>query len=158
MARAVHAAGAVAVAMAAALALGVKFEGERLQAYRDPAGIPTICRGHTRGVRMSHTATPVECEALAHADTMDALHAVNQFVTVELNSNELIAYTDFVYNVGAEKFRTSTLLRKLNAGDRAGACKELLRWVYADGRVLPGLVKRRQAEYRLCITPETETT
>lgn len=158
MARAVHAAGAVAVAMAAALALGVKFEGERLQAYRDPAGVPTICRGHTRDVRMNHTATPVECEALAQADTMDALRAVDRFVTVELNNNELIAYTDFVYNVGAEKFRTSTLLRKLNAGDRAGACKELLRWVYAGGKVLPGLVKRRKAEYRLCITPETETT
>jgi lysozyme len=158
MARAVHAAGAVAIAMAAALALGVKFEGERLQAYHDPVRIPTMCRGHTAGVRLGDVATPAECEALAQTDTLDALRTVSQLVTVELNNNELVAYTDFVYNVGAEKFRTSTLLRKLNAGDRAGACKELLRWVYADSKMLPGLVKRRQVEYRLCITPETEST
>ena len=155
MARPALTARVVAVAMSAALALGVKFEGERLQAYRDPVGIPTICRGHTQGVRMGDVATPAQCAAFAQADTMAALRDVDRLVTVPINGNELGAYTDFVYNVGAAKFASSTMLRKLNAGDHEGACRELLRWVYAGGRVLPGLVKRREAEYRLCITTET---
>lgn len=144
------------VALGTALALGARFEGERLQAYRDPVGIPTICRGHTENVRMGDMATPERCAVLARADTLEALREVNRFVTVELNANELAAYADFVYNVGAEKFSRSTLLRKLNAGDHLGACAELLRWVYAGGRMLPGLVRRREAEYRLCVRAETE--
>lgn len=144
----------IAAALGLALALGSTFEGEKLTAYRDPVGIPTICRWHTAGVRMGDKATPDECAALAQADTLDALRDVDRLVTVSLNANELGAYTDFVYNVGAEKFRTSTMLRKLNAGDRPGACAELKRWVYAGGKVLMGLVKRRDAEYRLCMTPE----
>ncbi|AQT27767.1 endolysin [Ralstonia phage RS-PI-1] len=154
MARPALTARVVAIALGAALALGVKFEGEVLTAYRDPVGIPTICRGHTAGVQMGDKATPDECDALAHMDTMDALRDVDRLVKVELNGNELGAYTDFVYNVGATKFASSTMLRKLNAGDHAGACEELKRWVYAGGKVLNGLVKRRDAEYRLCTTPE----
>jgi lysozyme len=144
----------IAAALGLALSLGMTYEGERLEAYRDPVGIPTICRGHTAGVRMGDKATPAECAALAQKETYAALLDVDRYVTVVLNANELGAYTDFVYNVGAEKFRTSTMLRKLNAGDRAGACAELKRWVYAGGKVLLGLVKRRDAEYRLCIKPE----
>jgi lysozyme len=137
-----------------AIALGATFEGEKLVAYKDPVGIPTICRGHTAGVKMGDTATPAECESLAYIDTMDALRDVDRLVTVPINGNELGAYTDFVYNVGATKFASSTMLRKLNAGDHNGACAELLRWVYAGGKVLRGLVLRREAEYKLCMKPE----
>jgi len=134
------------------------FEGIRTAAYRDPVGIPTICAGHTEGVRIGQTATISECEALTQEDTEIAMAAVLRLSSVPLNQNELGAYTDFVYNVGAGAFARSTLLRKLNAGDRPGACKELLRWVYAGNpkRKLRGLEKRRQAEYELCMTPVGE--
>ena len=69
-----------------------------------------------------------------------------------LTQGELDAYTSFAYNVGLGAFQTSTLLRKLKAGDRVGACNELRRWVYAKGRVLPGLVARRAAEEKMCLS------
>jgi len=141
-----------------ATGLILAYEGVRTAAYYDPVGIPTICTGHTEGVKIGHTATISECEALTQADTEIAMAAVLRLSSVPLNHNELGAYTDFVYNVGAGAFARSTLLRKLNAGDRPGACKELLRWVYAGNpkRKLRGLVKRRQAEYDLCMTPVGE--
>lgn len=146
----------IAAALALALSLGAAFEGEVLPAYRDPAGIPTICRGHTQGVKMGQVATPAQCEVLAQEDTRAAFDEVDKRVTVEVNANELGAYTDFVFNVGAGNFARSTLLKKLNAGDHAGACAQLLQWVYANGRKLSGLVRRRGAEYKLCMTPETQ--
>jgi lysozyme len=63
----------------------------------------------------------------------------------------IAALTSFAYNVGIDNFRKSTLLRKLNAGDIVGACNELPRWNKAKGQVLPGLVKRREAERQLCL-------
>lgn len=74
-------------------------------------------------------------------------------VRVPLNANERTALLSFVYNVGSANFRASTLLRRLNAGDRPGAAREFDRWVLAGGRVLPGLVRRRAAERRLFLTP-----
>jgi len=147
-------AGAVA-ATSLATGLILTYEGVRTAAYLDPVGIPTICAGHTEGVRIGHTATITECEALTREDTEIALQTVLRLSRVPLNHNELGAYTDFVYNVGAGAFARSTLLKKLNAGDRPGACKELLRWVYAGKpkRKLRGLEKRRKAEYDLCMTP-----
>jgi len=72
---------------------------------------------------------------------------------VPLNAHELAAYTSFVFNVGHGNFASSTLRRRLNEGDREGACEELKRWVYAKGQKLPGLVKRREAERQLCLAP-----
>jgi lysozyme len=62
------------------------------------------------------------------------------------------AYTSFTYNVGVGAFEKSTLLRKLNGGDRVAACNELPRWVYARGVKLPGLVNRRREEQALCLS------
>ena len=74
-----------------------------------------------------------------------------QAVTVPLSEQEHAAYLSFHYNVGAGNFRSSTLLRHLNAGERIEACKQLSRWVYAKGIKLPGLVARRAAERELCL-------
>ena len=74
-------------------------------------------------------------------------------VSVPLTQNELDAYVSFAYNVGTANFCRSTMARKLNAGDYAGACAELRRWVYFKGKVLPGLVSRREDEYRRCMRP-----
>lgn len=142
-------------ALTVALALVTGFEGNSYTAYRDPVGIPTICRGHTAGVKMHQTATPAQCEAFTQGDLAIALAQADRLIKVDVSANELGAYTDFVYNAGPENFRTSTMLRKLNAGDHRGACTELLRWVYAKGVKLNGLVRRRNAEYALCIKPET---
>lgn len=141
----------IALALAGALSLGSKFEGERHVAYRDAVGVPTICRGHTAGVRMGQTATPALCERLAQEDTKAAINDVLSVVKVSLNENELAAYADFVYNLGVTKFRSSTMLAKLNAGDRVGACNEFPRWVFADKKVLRGLIARRAAERELCL-------
>ncbi|MHA6903336.1 lysozyme (plasmid) [Ralstonia syzygii subsp. celebesensis] len=148
----------VAAALTVLTPFTAYFEGTRHTAYPDPVygwEVPTICRGHTKGVTRGMRATQAQCDAWLQADLDEAAHYVLTYTTVPLNKNELAAYTDFVFNVGAGSFRKSTLLRKLNAGDRTGACNELPRWVYAGGQKLRGLVARRTAEQKLCLTPET---
>ena len=144
------AAGALSGAIGMAGAMVVWFEGRSLVAYLDPVGIPTICEGVTQGVRLGDVATPAECDALLEKELLVALSAVDRRVRVPLTDTRRAALTSFVYNVGEGQFSRSTLLRKLNAGDVAGACAELSRWVYAGGRKLAGLVKRREAERQLC--------
>lgn len=144
----------IALAAAASMSLSMDFEGLRYYAYPDPIGIPTICYGHTAGVKMGQVANEATCKRLLGEDTHAAMSAVLKHTTAELNSNELGAYTDFTLNVGETKFRNSTLLKKLNAGDHSGACRELLRWVYAGGKKFQGLVNRRTKGYALCIKPE----
>ncbi|RWA55359.1 hypothetical protein AU476_07575 [Cupriavidus sp. UYMSc13B] len=142
----------VAAGIAAAVPLVAGFEGLRQKAYLDPVGIPTACFGTTAGVRMGQAYTLEQCENLLAAELLQAAGAVSRCVTVPLNSNQRTAYTSFVYNVGPQNFCGSTLVRKLNGGDYAGACNELPRWKYAKGVPLPGLAKRRDAERELCLT------
>lgn len=128
------------------------FEGRSLVAYLDPVGIPTICEGVTRGVRMGQVATNDECDVHLELEVRRHAAEVRSAVKVPLTDNEYAAWTSFVYNVGGPAFRSSTALRKLNAGDHKGACVEMKRWVYAGGRKLNGLVKRRNAESALCLS------
>jgi lysozyme len=129
-----------------------RFEGFRSKPYRCPAGVWTIGYGSTRyadGTRVHPNDPPIN-EAQAN-DIMRATlgeyeRAVDRYVTVHLNQNEFDALVDFAYNAGAKNLLNSTLLKKLNAGDRKGAAKEFERWVYADGQILGGLVRRRMAE------------
>ncbi|MGO4326650.1 lysozyme [Cupriavidus sp. 2TAF22] len=127
------------------------YEGRSNVAYLDPVGIPTICSGITAGVKLGQRKSDAECEALMRGELGKALAVVDGAVTVPLPPTRRAALASFVYNVGPAAFRSSTLLRKLNAGDVAGACAELSRWVMAKGRVLPGLVTRRQTEKELCL-------
>lgn len=76
-----------------------------------------------------------------------------QRVTVCLSQNQLDSLASFVFNVGGRNFAQSTLLSRLNAGNYAGAGAQFGRWVYAGGRVLPGLVSRRAAEAALFLSP-----
>lgn len=126
------------------------FEGLRTKAYRDPVGIPTICYGHTATARIGQSRSQAECDALLRGDLGDALEQVDRLVTVPLPVERRAALASFAYNVGSGRLSGSTLLRKLNAGDAAGACAELSRWVYAGEEKLPGLVQRRAAERELC--------
>lgn len=126
------------------------WEGLRTKAYLDPVGIPTICYGYTHGVKLGQAKTVEECKGLLADEVRVAIDGVHSCVKVPLSDGELAAYTSFAYNAGTGAFCRSTLLRKLNAGDRAGACAQLSLWVNSRGRQLPGLVKRRAEERRMC--------
>lgn len=139
-------AGAVAIA----LALAGYFEGTRTNAYQDPPGIWTICTGHTAGVHAGDKVTPAQCDAYLQADMADAFAAVTRCIHTPLNSQQTAAFADAAYNAGPTVVCGSTLQRKANAGDLAGACAQLSRWTYAGGKQLPGLIKRRSAERELC--------
>lgn len=128
-----------------------EFEGLRLEAYKCPADAWTIGYGHTLGVIPGDVITEKEAEILLAEDLEDAESAVNEYVKVKLNQNQFDALVSFVYNLGAGNFKSSTLLRKLNAGDYLGAANEFKRWNKAGGKVLNGLVRRRAAECNLFI-------
>lgn len=128
-----------------------EFEGLRLEAYKCPADVWTIGYGHTRGVIPGDVITEKEAEIFLAEDLEDAESAVNEYVEVKLNQNQFDALVSFVYNLGAGNFKSSTLLRKLNAGDYLGAANEFKRWNKAGGKVLNGLVRRRAAECNLFI-------
>lgn len=140
-------------------ALAEPFEGFVAHPYLDPAKVWTIGFGSTRDVSgkpvTAHTSnvTVDQARTLAMRDMRAALQAVDANVTVPLTDDEEAALTDFVYNLGVGNFAHSTLLRKLNAGDYAGAALEFAKWDMAGGRVLAGLSRRRAAEKALFVTP-----
>jgi lysozyme len=129
---------------------GIKFieerEGCRLTAYQDSVGVWTIGVGHTIGVVPGMTITQEEADDLLAEDLANAEAAVNSLVKVPLSQPQFDALVDFVFNEGATQFRSSTLLRLLNAGDYEGADQQFARWDLAGGRVLAGLVTRRRLE------------
>lgn len=127
------------------------YEGVRYKAYLDPVGILTVCYGETEGVDKSRTYTESECRKQLEARAAEFAAAVEVLVQPPMTPSTQAALTSFAYNVGIDAFAKSTLLRKLNAGDAVGACNELPRWNKAGGKVLPGLVKRREAERKLCL-------
>ena len=131
------------------LALIRQFEGLRLSAYRCPAGIATIGYGSTAGVQMGQTITAARAEELLRDDVRQFEAAVSRLVKVPLNQGQHDALVSFAFNLGAKALEQSTLLRLLNAGDYSGAAAQFDRWVYASGKKLSGLVKRRAAERAL---------
>ena len=137
----------LAASMAGALGMaGVlvsKLEGRSLVAYLDPVGIPTICEGVTKGVRLGQSKTPAQCDELLQRELSIAMAGVDRNVRVHMPDTRRAALASFVYNVGEPQFASSDLVRKLNAGDVRGACAQLSRWIYAQGKVLAGLVNRR---------------
>jgi lysozyme len=127
------------------------FESLRLAAYLDTAAgrVPTIGWGHTRGVQMGMTCTPEQADAWLAEDVQGAEACVMNAVQVPLSSAEFAALVSLVFNIGCGAFSKSTLLRLLNAGDRAGAAGQFKRWVYDNGVRLRGLVRRRDVEAAL---------
>ncbi|EJF91697.1 lysozyme [Bartonella tamiae] len=148
-----------------------QWEGLRLNAYRDVAGVWTIGYGHTAaagepkpkaGMKMSEK----EAETILIQDLTQYEQTVENAVTVTLNDHQFATLVSFTYNVGIGAFRRSTLLKKLNKGDYDAVPSELMKWVNAGGRKIKGLVNRRRAEGALWIkgdfvssnyiTPETD--
>ena len=125
-------------------------EGCRLTPYRDSVGVWTDGYGNTHGVI---PGGPPIGQAKADADLMRNLSGaeadVARLATVALTQGQFDALVSFVFNLGAGALAGSTLLRKLNAGDAAGAAAEFGKWVHAGSEVLPGLVTRRAKERAL---------
>lgn len=122
--------------------------------------VPTIGFGTATGVKLGDTTTPPQALARALTDVQQFEGALKRCVTVPLAQHEYDALVSFSYNVGSHAFCQSTLVRKLNAEDYAGACAELLRWRFfqgkdcalpANARLCGGLAKRREDEYSQCI-------
>jgi lysozyme len=137
-------------ALALAVPLIAHFEGTVYRTYRDPIGILTSCTGHTGPeLMMGQTWTQEQCnqqlygDLLKHADALDCVKA-------PMTDGQKAAFLSFAFNVGNSAFCQSTLVRKANQGNMAGACAELSRWTYAGGKELPGLVRRRAAERAMC--------
>jgi len=146
-----------AAAAALAVAIAAPAEGLRNWAYRDPVGIPTICFGYTRGVKMGEYKDTAECHKLLTEEMLRAVDQVERCVP-GLPTPVLAAFADAVYNLGPTIVCSpadSTAARMLRAGDLEGACHQLPRWNKA--RIagvltpLPGLTKRREAERELCL-------
>jgi lysozyme len=140
----------------AAIMLAKRFEGfhrvpkndpGRAYPYVCPAGFMTIGYGHL--CQPDHPQiTEAEAEAYLAADLMTALTATLRYCPVLATESEgrLAAIVDFTFNLGAGRLQTSTLRRRINQRDWQNTCLELRRWIYGGGRVLAGLVTRRQAE------------
>lgn len=123
------------------------FEGFSDVVYVCPAGFKTIGFGHM--LREGETYDKIS-RGLGESILMDDLHqfeeAVHRLVSVDLTQNQFDALVSFTFNLGPGALAKSTLLKKLNQGDYAAAAREFNRWIYAAGKPLKGLVKRRQAE------------
>lgn len=154
------------------LALGglATLEGTSKVAYRDIAGVPTICSGTTAGVRMGDTATDADCYRMTLADYRKFEKVVLDNITIPLKVNEQVALTYLCYNIGAGRKATatrkqvdgcitSTAFRLFNQGRTMEGCEAFRLWnkVTINRRRVrsKGLDNRRDAEVRLCVTPSS---
>ena len=127
-----------------------KFEGCKLKAYRCPANVCTIGYGHTNGagapeVRDGMTITQAQADDILKRDIVKFEVAVMDLVKVKLTQNQFDVLVDFAYNAGVGNLKSSTMLKKINSGDLDAVPAELMKWTKGGGKVLPGLVRRRQA-------------
>lgn len=129
------------------------FEGLKLEAYKCPADVWTIGYGTTKGVKPGQRITESKAEELLKEDLKWVEGAINKNVRVDLNQNQFDALASWVYNLGETNLRSSTMLRKLNAGNYAEVPEQMKRWNKSNGQVLSGLVRRRQAEADLWQKP-----
>ncbi len=138
------------VALAAAITFIGGWEGLRTEAYRDVVGVWTVCYGETSGVRAQDRYSEVECDEKLALQITRYEAALDKCLRVQVPLGMKIALVSWTYNVGAGAACSSTLVRKANAGDLAGACDELKRWNKAGGRVWRGLTRRRFSEMEMC--------
>lgn len=124
----------------------MEFEGLRLNAYKDAAGVPTIGYGHTYNVRMGDKITAWYAKDLLSEDIAYFEDKVKE-LDVARTEGQLDALVSFAFNLGIEKLKRSTLLKVIREGGSKSQIKrEFKRWVYADGKKLKGLEKRREWE------------
>jgi len=138
-----------------ALTLIKKFEGLELHPYQDSVGVWTIGYGATYGLDRARVTAdhPVlsneQAEALLVRDVDRFECAVTRLVTVPIDDNQSGALTSFAFNLGAGALQSSTLLKRINGDEWDDVPSQFQRWVFAGGRKLPGLIRRRAAEASL---------
>jgi lysozyme len=130
------------------IALIEQFEGCKLQAYEDVAGVWTIGYGHA-GAMQGQYETLAQAAARLCLDVASAERAVSSQVSVPLNQNQFDALVSFTFNEGLGRLQASTMLRLLNAGWYSLAAAEFPKWDIVGGVVSPGLLRRRVAEQAL---------
>lgn len=148
----VVAGGGGAIAIAIAMVSGkTGLEGREYTPYRDIVGVVSVCDGHTGSdIVWGKQYTDKECDELTRKDMQHIAAQIDPHITVPTTETQRAAIYSWAYNVGVTAGVNSTLLKKLNAQDYAGACAELKRWVYAGGQKWKGLVNRRDVEYQVC--------
>jgi lysozyme len=134
-----------------------EFEGEQLIAYDDGVGVWTIGFGtikYPNGVRVKKgdTCTLDQAKEYMRHDLIEFEHTVNSSVKVPLNQNQFDALVSLAYNIGSSAFKSSTLVKKLNAGDYQGAADQFGAWINAGGKRMQGLVNRRDREKLLFLS------
>ena len=137
-------------AMSLALAHLKVWEGCRLQVYTCSAGVKTIGYGCTaKAMVAKKQISQAEADLQLKKDIVRAQYTVVSSVRVPLTAGQEAALISFVFNVGQKAFKSSTLLKKLNAGDYASVPGQLRRWKFAGGKISQGLINRREAEIKL---------
>jgi len=128
------------------LSLIKKFEGLELEAYKCAAGVWTLGYGHTAGVQEGDVWSEEQANEQLKIDMHVYAGYINDQVTCPLSQNQFDALVSWVFNLGPTNLRHSTLLKRLNAGDYADVPNQIKRWNKAGGKVLEGLIRRREAE------------
>jgi len=137
---------AAALVLTAAGVAGISLhEGRVRTAYLDPVQVWTVCDGHTLTAKeyIGKKVDNATCDRLLEDDTGEAQDTVRALVKVPITQEQYNELVDFTFNVGRHNLASSTLLRKINAGDCWGAGAEFSKWNRAGGQVLPGLTRRR---------------
>lgn len=130
-----------------------QFEGTVYTTYGDLGGVLTYCTGATENAQYGKTYTKAECVAQLDRDLARHAEGMLACVKVPLTEGQKIAFTDFAFNVGVGAFCGSTVARRANAGDVAGSCDALLMWNKVNGKPVNGLIRRREAERKICLSP-----
>ena len=128
------------------LSLIKKFEGCELKAYQDSVDVWTIGYGHTKGVEDGQEITQEEAEEMLASELDEYEGYINDLVECDLEQCQFDALVAWVYNLGPTNLRSSTMLKRLNSNDLEDVPSQIKRWNKAGGKVLKGLVRRREAE------------
>ena len=126
-----------------------QYEALRLHAYLDGGGVWTIGWGHTSGVYPGDECTEEEAQSMFEWDVAEVEDAINMYVDVDLEQGEYDALVSLAFNIGVPAFHGSTLLRLLNQDNKRAASLQFPRWNKDNGKVIKGLVRRREAERKM---------
>jgi len=139
-----------AAAAAALMVLVPKNEATVYKTYRDIGGVLTYCTGATEDAQAGKTYTPAECRAQLDKDLAAHAEGVMACVHAPLTDGQKVAFVDTAFNIGVAAFCGSSMARKANAGDMAGACAALSLWVNVKGKPVQGLINRRALARAYC--------
>jgi lysozyme len=146
-------AGAAAVVIATTTPFIAKWEGLETTAYRDIVGVPTVCYGETRGVKMGDTYTKEQCMDMLKVAVGEYYTKIQPCMTnKDIPVGVQASLLELAYNVGTGATCKSTMMRLANQGKYKEACKELDKWVKAGGQTVRGLQNRRaDSKINLCL-------